>query len=123
MSVPDHPLRACFVAIAMQAKLLKLCDKWTLEKKNPDEPERNVKNFPESQWAPGDKWPKIVHEMKMRIGINTGEIVVGNMGSATRMNYTMMGDSVNLAARLEAGAKQYGVYTLASEFTINYNFR
>jgi adenylate cyclase len=56
--------------------------------------------------------------MRMRIGINTGEIVVGNMGSAMRMNYTMMGDPVNLAARLEAAGKQYGVYTLVSEYAL-----
>jgi adenylate cyclase len=54
----------------------------------------------------------------MRIGINTGDIVVGNMGSAMRMNYTMMGDPVNLAARLEAAGKQYGVYILVSEDTL-----
>ena len=56
--------------------------------------------------------------MKMRIGINTGEIVVGNMGSAMRMNYTMMGDPVNLAARLEEAGKQYGVYILVSHDTL-----
>lgn len=60
--------------------------------------------------------------MRMRIGINTGEIVTGNMGSKMRMNYTMMGDSVNLAARLESGAKQYGVYTLISEMTYQNSF-
>ena len=49
-------------------------------------------------------------EMRMRIGINAGDIVTGNMGSKTRMNYTMMGDVVNTAARLEASAKQYGIY-------------
>jgi len=54
----------------------------------------------------------------MRIGVNTGDIVVGNMGSHLRMNYTMMGDAVNLAARLEAAAKQYGIYILASETTM-----
>jgi adenylate cyclase len=65
----------------------------------------------------GDKWPKIVHEMRMRIGINTGPITTGNMGSKVRMNYTMMGDHVNLAARLESAAKQYGIYTMISNFT------
>jgi len=44
------------------------------------------------------------------------------MGSKTRMNYTMIGDSVNLAARLEAAAKQYGIYTLISEYTYNHQF-
>ena len=55
--------------------------------------------------------------MRMRIGINTGPITTGNMGSKVRMNYTMMGDHVNLAARLESAAKQYGIYTLISNFT------
>ena len=67
----------------------------------------------------GNRWHEIVHEMKMRIGINSGDIVTGNMGSAKRMNYTMMGDSVNLAARLEEAAKQYGIYVQLSEFTKN----
>ena len=58
----------------------------------------------------GDRWPEIVHNMQNRIGINTGKLVTGNMGSTMRMNYTMMGDTVNLAARLEASAKQYGIY-------------
>ena len=122
MRLPDNPVRACRVAINMQNKLLELRKKWESEKQAVGEENRNSKNLPPEEWRPGDKWPSIVHEMKMRIGVNTGEIVVGNMGSKTRMNYTMMGDSVNLAARLEAGAKQYGVYTLVSEFTMNYEF-
>ncbi len=64
----------------------------------------------------------VVHGMKMRIGVNTGEIVVGNMGSSVRMNYTIMGDAVNLAARLEEGAKQFGVYTAISEYTMNMEY-
>jgi len=122
LNLPDNPLRACRVAVGMQNKLLALREKWASEVQSPDEPNRNSKNLGPDEWEPGSKWPKIVHQMKMRIGINTGDIVVGNMGSKTRMNYTMMGDSVNLAARLEAGAKQYGVYTLVSEYTMNYEF-
>lgn len=118
MSVPDHGLRACRVALAMQDSLVDLCKKWSEQKQRPDEPDRNTKGLPSEEWVPGDKWPKIVHEMKMRIGINTGEIIVGNMGSATRMNYTMMGDPVNLAARLEAAGKQYGAHILVSEQTL-----
>ncbi|HMB00189.1 MAG TPA: adenylate/guanylate cyclase domain-containing protein, partial [Spirochaetota bacterium] len=114
-----HPLEACYVGLNMQQKLLELREKWRNEKALPEEGERNKTKVPAEQWAPGAKWPKIVHDMKMRIGINTGEIVVGNMGSELRKNYTMMGDAVNLAARLEAGAKQYGVYTLVSEYTLN----
>jgi adenylate cyclase len=57
-----------------------------------------------------------------RIGINTGEMVVGNMGTSNKMNYTIMGNAVNLAARLEGVNKQYhtgGI--LISEYTKNEN--
>lgn len=97
MPLEDHARRACMVAHEMQERLKVLTEKWTKE---------------------GDKWPKIVHEMKMRIGINSGEIVTGNMGSASRMNYTMIGDAVNLSARLEESAKQYGIFTQVSKDTV-----
>jgi adenylate cyclase len=122
INLPDHALRACRVAVAMQNTLSQLRQKWGHEKQSPEEPDRNSKNLPPEEWIPGDKWPKIVHQMKMRIGINSGEIVVGNMGSSMRMNYTMMGDPVNIAARLEAAGKQYGVYTLVSEYTLGVEF-
>ena len=54
----------------------------------------------------------------MRIGLNTGLATVGNMGSTKRFNYTAMGDSVNLASRLEGVNKQFGTYTCASADTI-----
>lgn len=94
----DHAKHACDTALDMQNELLRLRQKWASE---------------------GNKWPKIVHEMHMRIGINTGNIVTGNMGSSIQMNYTMMGDEVNLAARLESAAKQYGAYIHVSKNTMN----
>lgn len=54
-------------------------------------------------------------DMHQRIGMNSGLAVVGNMGSAAHFNYTMLGDQVNLAARLEGVNKQFGTYTMISE--------
>ncbi len=96
MPLPNHAQSACDSAVDMQSKLMDLRKKWASE---------------------GDKWPKVVHDMHMRIGINSGDIVTGNMGSTMRKNYTMMGDAVNLAARLESAAKQYGAYIQISEDT------
>ncbi len=58
-------------------------------------------------------WP----EVKIGIGLNTGVMSVGNMGSDFRMAYTVMGDAVNLGSRLESLTKQYGVSMIVSEFT------
>lgn len=95
--MPDHATRALRAALSMQRRLAAL----------------------RRQWAEaGDKWPDLVKEMRMRIGVNSGEFVTGNMGSHMRMDYTMMGDAVNTAARLESSAKQYGVYLLCTLETL-----
>jgi len=96
MPVENHEYWACVTALKMQAQLDPLRQKW----------ERD-----------GDRWPGEVHSLQNRIGIHTGSMVTGNMGSTHRMNYTMMGDTVNIAARLESSAKQYGIYTHISEET------
>ncbi|PXA03266.1 hypothetical protein DDZ13_12635 [Coraliomargarita sinensis] len=94
--VEDHAIKACYSAVRMQERHAEL----------------------RLHWAQEGKWPEKVLKMRTRIGINTGEAVIGNMGSKMRFTYTMMGDSVNLAARCESGAKSYGVYTMITEDTL-----
>jgi len=98
LALPDHAYRACVASQLIQLRLAELRGKWSEE---------------------GAKWPAPVTQMHTRIGMNSGLVVVGNMGSQTRFNYTMMGDDVNLAARLEGAAKNYGVGTLVTEMTKN----
>ncbi len=93
MPVDDQEYLTCMAALKMSERLGDLRERWHKE---------------------GD-WPDIVCAMQHRIGLNAGEMVTGNMGSEMRMNYTMMGDTVNLAARLESSAKQYGVYIQVAE--------
>lgn len=86
----EHPLLACKTALEMMDSLGELQQKWAREGR----PLFNI-----------------------GIGINSGEMVVGNMGSSQRMDYTVIGDSVNLGARLEGLNKRYGTNIIISEFT------
>ncbi len=58
-------------------------------------------------------------ELKTRIGINTGDVIAGNVGAGDRINYTVYGDAVNLAARLEQLNKEHGTLVLMSESTVD----
>ncbi|MEM7181788.1 MAG: adenylate/guanylate cyclase domain-containing protein [Spirochaetota bacterium] len=86
----DHAIRACRSALICQQKLVRLFSKW------------------EQQGKPA---------FHTRIGLNSSEVIVGNMGSSKRINYTVIGDGVNLASRLEALNKMYGTRILVSEST------
>lgn len=84
----DHAILACKCALAQMRKLDELNQGWP--------PERQI---------------------DIGIGINSGVMTVGNMGSLGRMNYTLMGDNVNLGARLEGTNKEYGTHIILSEYT------
>lgn len=68
-------------------------------------------------WTKNNMYIKDAQEMNIRIGLNTGLAKVGFMGTDSLASYTMMGDTVNLAARLEAAGKDYGVSILISQIT------
>ncbi|MBX3160063.1 MAG: adenylate/guanylate cyclase domain-containing protein [Deltaproteobacteria bacterium] len=90
IDVPDHAARACEVALRMQEALVPLNAAWSRAGR-----------------------PAIA----IGIGLNTGAMAVGNMGSHARFEYTVLGDNVNLGSRLEGLTKEYGVAILAGEAT------
>jgi len=87
-TVPDHAAAACRAALEAQATLGRLRERWQAEGKP---------------------------QFRARIGLHTGEVVVGNIGTPERFAYTVIGDAVNLASRLEGQNKAYGTYICASE--------
>lgn len=93
---PDHALHAVRASLAMQAAISRLNSQLEREAAT-----RGAKP----------------HVLKMGVGINTGECIVGNMGSTRRFDYSCLGDSVNLASRLEGASKNYGVALLLGEET------
>jgi adenylate cyclase len=93
---PDHAVNACEAALDMLDQLEAL----------------NREREAEAE-ASGQKFVP----MKVGIGINTGRCVVGNMGSDMRMQYTVMGDTVNVASRIEGQTKSYGVSILVGAKT------
>ena len=92
VNLPDHPSRAVACALEMLDELV-LCNA----------------SFKTRGWP----------ELDMGIGVHSGKVVVGNMGSSDRLNYTAIGDGVNLASRLESATKDCGVPIIVSEATRN----
>lgn len=92
LNYDNHAELACRAALLCQKRLKVLREKWK-----------------------GEGRPQV----EARLGINTGPMLVGNMGSHQRFDYTVIGDEVNLAARLEGINKQYGTYICISENTFN----
>lgn len=87
---PDHAVRACRAALDCQKRLEELRPKFA---------------------------QKSGHELFMRVGLNSGPAVVGNMGSHSRFDYTAMGDTINMASRLEGACKHYSVPILVGDTT------
>jgi len=96
MDVPNHEAQACAAALDM----LRALDALNAERRK-------------EATAAGSEYV----QLRVGVGLNTGECVVGNMGTATRFDYSVLGDAVNLAARLEAYSSAYGVTILVGERT------
>lgn len=96
LDMPNHAEAAVQTALDMQAALPALNEQFAA---------RN--------------WPHV----KIGVGVNSGRMSVGNMGSTFRMSYTVMGDAVNLGSRLEGITKQYGVGILATQTTVDADAR
>jgi adenylate cyclase len=92
--LPDHATRALRTAVLMQRKMNELNAKWRQADPNHE-------------------------DLVVRIGINTGTVVVGNVGGVERFDYSAIGDAVNLAARLEPANKTYETLVMASQFTLD----
>ena len=94
---------------------------WNAPLDQPDHATRAVRTALRCQRKLAEMRPlfdAMVHrEVIMRVGLNTGPAVVGNMGSNSRFDYTMLGDAVNLASRLEGINKQFGTQTMISQAT------
>lgn len=87
-----------------------------------DDPDRGVRAAIDMQralrhWSPVGP-DGVAFPLQIGVGLNTDTVVAGNIGSKKRMDYTIIGDGVNLAARLESACKQYGAGILLSEFTV-----
>jgi adenylate cyclase len=95
LEVENHPERAVRTALRCQTRLAELRDRWNAPP-------------PDGVGVP----------ILTRIGLNTGEVSVGNFGSESRFDYTALGDHMNLASRLEGSNKMFGTYVLVSEFTM-----
>ncbi|MBF0378460.1 MAG: CHASE2 domain-containing protein [Desulfamplus sp.] len=95
LPVENHPDMAVTAALQMLKRLSELREIWKQQ------------NTIEKKW----------YELYCRIGINTNNMIVGNMGSKSVLDYTVIGDAVNLASRLESANKNYGTYLMISEFT------
>ena len=95
----NHAELAVRCAIAMQEELVRANREWAEAK--------------EKQWFGQGETP-----IKMRIGIHTGPVIVGNIGAKSRLKYAVIGDTVNVAARVEALNKQLGTETLITDDTL-----